>query len=151
MRELKVGDKSPEFVGKDENGNDISLSNFKNTKLILFIYPKDNTPGCTKEACNLRDNYKLLMDKGFSIVGVSADSSDKHTKFIAKFNLPFPLIADVDKQIINAFGCWGPKKFMGKEYDGIHRKTFLIENGTISKIFHKVKTNDHTNQILENL
>ena len=151
MRELKEGDKSPIFNGCDQNGNTISSESYSDKKLILFFYPKDNTPGCTKEACNLRDNYELLMGKGFSIVGVSADDQLKHQKFIDKFNLPFPLIADVDKTVINAFGCWGPKKFMGKEYDGIHRKTFIIESGVITKIFHKVKTNDHTNQILNEL
>tara|TARA_Y100001968_G_C19438640_1_gene761252 strand:+ start:551 stop:1006 length:456 start_codon:yes stop_codon:yes gene_type:complete len=151
MRELKEGDKSPIFNGCNQNGNIISSESYSDKKLILFFYPKDNTPGCTKEACNLRDNYELLMGKGFSIVGVSADDQLKHQKFIDKYSLPFPLIADVDKTVINAFGCWGPKKFMGKEYDGIHRKTFIIESGVITKIFHKVKTNDHTNQILNEL
>tara|TARA_B110000438_G_scaffold279544_1_gene304058 strand:+ start:274 stop:729 length:456 start_codon:yes stop_codon:yes gene_type:complete len=151
MSELKQGDKSPNFIGKDQNGEKIALSDYNNNKLILFFYPKDNTPGCTKEACNLRDNYKLLLDKGFSIIGISADDEMKHQKFIEKFNLPFPLIADVDKDIINSFGCWGLKKFMGKEYNGILRKTFIIENQIIVKIFHKVKTNDHTNQILDEM
>ena len=151
MRELNEGDKAPNFNGKDQNGNSISSEDFFDKKLILYFYPKDDTPGCTKEACNLRDNYELLMNKGFSIVGVSADNEAKHLKFINKYDLPFPLIADVDKEVINAFGCWGPKKFMGKEYDGIHRKTFVIDSGVITKIFHKVKTNDHTNQILNEI
>jgi peroxiredoxin Q/BCP len=151
MRELNEGDKSPVFSGFDQNGNEIVSENYSDKNLILFFYPKDNTPGCTKEACNLRDNYDLLLSKGFSIIGVSADDQIRHQKFIDKYSLPFPLIADIDKKVINAFGCWGPKKFMGKEYDGIHRKTFVIESGIITKIFHKVKTNDHTNQILNEL
>jgi len=151
MSELKQGDKSPNFSGNDQNGEKITLSDYSDKKLILFFYPKDNTPGCTKEACNLRDNYELLLDKGFSIIGVSADDEQRHKKFIDKFNLPFPLIADVDKEIITAFGCWGLKKFMGKEYDGIFRKTFIIDKGIIVKVFEKVKTNDHTNQILNEL
>ena len=151
MSELKQGDKSPNFSGNDQNGEKITLSDYSDKKLILFFYPKDNTPGCTKEACNLRDNYDLLLDNGFSIIGVSADDQQRHKKFIDKFNLPFPLIADVDKEIITAFGCWGLKKFMGKEYDGIFRKTFIIDKGIIVKVFEKVKTNDHTNQILNEL
>jgi thioredoxin-dependent peroxiredoxin len=151
MSELKQGDKSPNFSGNDQNGEKITFSDYSDKKLILFFYPKDNTPGCTKEACNLRDNYELLLDKGFSIIGVSADDEQRHKKFIDKFNLPFPLIADVDKEIITAFGCWGLKKFMGKEYDGIFRKTFIIDKGIIVKVFEKVKTNDHTNQILNEL
>ena len=151
MSELKQGDKSPNFSGNDQNGEKITLSEYIDKKLILFFYPKDNTPGCTKEACNLRDNYDLLLDNGFSIIGVSADDQQRHKKFIDKFNLPFPLIADVDKEIITAFGCWGLKKFMGKEYDGIFRKTFIIDKGIIVKVFEKVKTNDHTNQILNEL
>ena len=151
MSELKQGDKSPNFSGNDQNGEKITLSDYSDKKLILFFYPKDNTPGCTKEACNLRDNYELLLDKGFSIIGVSADDQQRHKKGIDKVNLPFPLIADVDKEIITAFGCWGLKKFMGKEYDGIFRKTFIIDKGIIVKVFEKVKTNDHTNQILNEL
>jgi thioredoxin-dependent peroxiredoxin len=151
MSELKQGDKSPNFSGNDQNGEKITFSDYSDKKLILFFYPKDNTPGCTKEACNLRDNYELLLDKGFSIIGVSADDEARHKKFIDKFNLPFPLIADVDKKIITAFGCWGLKKFMGKEYNGIFRKTFIIDKGVIIKVFEKVKTNDHTNQILNEL
>ena len=151
MSELKQGDKSPDFIGNDQNGKKIALSDYNDKKLILFFYPKDNTPGCTKEACNLRDNYDLLLEKGFSIIGISADDETKHQKFINKFNLPFPLIADVEKEIINSYGCWGLKKFMGKEYNGILRQTFIIENGNVVKIFHKVKTNDHTNQILDEM
>ena len=150
MTNLKVGDKAPDFVGLDQDGNKISLSDFKGQKLVLFFYPKDMTPGCTNEVCNLRDNYELLQDAGYQILGVSADSDIRHQKFIIKHNLPFSLIADVDKKIINDYGIWGPKKFMGREYDGIHRTTFVIdENGNIEKVFTKVKTKAHAEQILE--
>ncbi len=150
MTNLKVGDKSPDFTGLDQNGEEVSLANYKGKKLVLFFYPKDMTPGCTNEVCNLRDNYELLQEKGFEILGVSADSDVRHKKFIEKYDLPFPLIADVDKKIINDFGIWGPKKFMGKEYDGIHRTTFIIdENGVIANLFTKVKTKAHAEQILE--
>ena len=150
MTKLKEGDKAPDFKAKDQNGNSISLSDFKGKKTVLYFYPKDNTPGCTAEACNLRDNYKKLQDEGFAIIGVSADSEKSHQKFTSKYELPFPLIPDTDKKIINAYGVWGPKKFMGREYEGINRKTFVInEEGRIEKLFEKVKTKDHTNQILE--
>jgi thioredoxin-dependent peroxiredoxin len=150
MMHLKEGDKAPVFSGKDQNGNLISLNDFKGKKVVLFFYPKDNTPGCTAEACNLRDNYAELTKQGYEVIGVSADSEKSHEKFISKFNLPFPLIADTDKKIINDFGVWGPKKFMGREYDGIHRTTFVIdEKGIIERIINKVKTKDHTAQILE--
>ncbi len=152
MTHLNVGDSAPEFTGKDQNGKALSLSDYKGKKLIVFFYPKDNTPGCTAEACNLRDNYELLQSKGFELLGVSADSEKKHQNFIEKHSLPFPLIADTEKEVINAFGVWGPKKFMGKEFDGIHRTTFLIdEDGKVSHIFKKVKTKTHTEQILEEL
>ena len=151
MSELKEGDKAPHFKGVDQNGDSISLDDFKGKKLILYFYPKDDTPGCTKEACNLRDNYNELKNTGFEVVGVSADTSSKHVKFIEKYDLPFSLIADTDKKVINAFGCWGPKKFMGREYEGILRKTFVIENDTILKAFEKVKTTAHFEQIMEAL
>lgn len=119
-------------------------------KLILFFYPKDNTPGCTAEACNLRDNYQYLLDKGFKIIGVSADNADSHQNFTSKFDLPFPLIPDVEKKIILDYGVWGEKKFMGKTYDGIHRVTFVIdEKSNIEKIFTKVETKNHSTQILK--
>jgi len=150
MAELKVGDKAPDFSGIDQNGNTLSLSQFKAKKLVLYFYPKDNTPGCTTEACNLRDNYKDLLNKGYAIVGVSADNAASHLKFIAKFDLPFPLIADVDKHIIKSYQVWGEKKMYGKSYEGIFRKTFVIsENGIIEKIIEKVKISDHTRQIFE--
>ena len=130
---LKEGDKAPNFKGIDQNNEPIELSNFSKKKLILYFYPKDDTPWCTKEASNLRDN------------------SAKHTKFIAKYNLPFSLLADTEKEVIKSYNCWGLKKFMGREYEGILRKTFVIENNTIIKIFEKVKTTDHFNQIIEAL
>tara|TARA_B110000014_G_C19965633_1_gene499817 strand:- start:336 stop:803 length:468 start_codon:yes stop_codon:yes gene_type:complete len=149
MSELVEGNDAPNFEGKDQNGNTIKLLDFKGKKLVLFFYPKDNTPGCTMEACNLRDNYELLIEKGYAIIGVSADSETRHQNFINKYELPFPLIADTEKEILQAFGCWGPKKFMGRSYIGIHRKTFIIENNKIVKVFEKVKTKAHTEQILE--
>ena len=150
MINLNVGDKAPDFVALNEFGQSISLSNFLGKKVILYFYPKDMTPGCTAESCNLGENYKLLQEKGFIVLGVSPDSSKSHQKFIDKYNLPFSLIADEDKAVIKAFGVWGPKKFMGKEYDGVHRTTFVIDEvGVIEKVFSKVKTKDHTNQILE--
>ena len=151
MSELIEGCVAPEFIGKDQNGLDIRLEDYKDRTLILYFYPKDNTPGCTVEACNLRDNYTSLLNKGFSIIGVSADSEEKHQKFINKYSLPFPLIADPDKEIIKAYNCWGNKKFMGRSYDGIFRKTFVIKEGKIIKIFDKVKTKEHTHQILDAL
>lgn len=151
MSEIKEGSVAPNFKGVDQNGNNIELSDYANKKLILYFYPKDDTPGCTKEACNLRDNYEELKSNDFDVIGVSADTSAKHLKFIAKYDLPFSLIADTEKEIIKAFDCWGLKKFMGREYDGIFRKTFVIENNKIVKIFEKVKTTDHYQQIIDAL
>jgi len=151
MKSLKEGDSAPDFSGIDQNGKQIKLSDFSDKKLILYFYPKDDTPGCTKEACNLRDNYQELKNNDFEVIGVSADNSAKHLKFIDKYELPFSLIADTDKTVINAYQCWGLKKFMGREYDGILRKTFVIENNTIVKLFEKVKTADHFQQIMEAL
>ncbi|MDB0020646.1 thioredoxin-dependent thiol peroxidase [bacterium] len=151
MNSLKEGDSAPDFSGTDQNGDQIKLSDFSGKKLILYFYPKDDTPGCTKEACNLRDNYQELKNNDFEVIGVSADNSAKHLKFIDKYELPFSLIADIEKTIINAYQCWGLKKFMGREYDGILRKTFIIENNKIVKLFEKVKTADHFQQIMEAL
>lgn len=150
MTSLKIGDKAPSINAKDQNGNIIKTEDFAGSKLILFFYPKDNTPGCTAEACNLRDNYQHLLDKGFKIIGVSADNETSHQNFATKFDLPFPLIPDVEKKIILDYDVWGEKKFMGKTYDGIHRVTFIIdENSNIEKIFTKVETKNHSTQILK--
>ena len=150
MNTLKVGDKVPSFTAKDQDGNTISLADYSGKKLIVFFYPKANTPGCTAEACNLRDNYKELQSKGYELLGVSADSEAKQAKFKEKYDFPFPLLADEDHTILNTFGVWGPKKFMGREYDGIHRMTFVIDgDATISRVIDKVKTKDHAAQILE--
>ncbi|MDD2278044.1 MAG: thioredoxin-dependent thiol peroxidase, partial [Bacteroidales bacterium] len=135
--------------GEDQNGNNISLENLKGVKTVLYFYPKDNTPGCTAQACDLRDNYDMLLSKGYKVIGISADTQQSHQKFIEKYNLPFPLIADTDKQIIKQYGVWGPKKFMGKTYDGINRTTFIIdEKGNIEEVIEKVKTKEHTKQIV---
>ncbi|MFO7873357.1 MAG: thioredoxin-dependent thiol peroxidase [Bacteroidales bacterium] len=150
MTHLKTGDKAPEFSGKDQDGNPVSLSDFKGHKLVLYFYPKDNTPGCTTQACNLRDNYDLLLKQGYKVLGVSADSEKSHQKFIEKNNLPFPLIADTEKEILQSYGVWGEKKMMGKTFMGTNRTTFIIdEEGIIEDIITKVKTKDHTAQIVE--
>ena len=149
MTTLKAGDKAPDFSAADQSGNMHKLSDYKGKKLIVFFYPAANTPGCTVEACNLRDNYSDLKQKGYELLGVSADTQKKQSNFMAKYDLPFPLLADEKHEVINAFGVWGPKKFMGREFDGIHRTTFVIdENGIISKIIDKVKTKDHAAQII---
>ena len=149
MTTLKKNDKAPVFSGKDQDGNIISNETLAGKKYVLYFYPKDMTPGCTDQACNLRDNYTQLGQEGIQIIGVSMDSETSHQKFIAKHTLPFPLIADTDKSVINAFGVWGPKKFMGKEYDGIHRTTFLVnEESIIVEVISKAKTKDHAKEIL---
>jgi peroxiredoxin Q/BCP len=146
---LKIGDKVPDFSAKDQDGNTINLSDYKGKKLVVFFYPKASTPGCTAEACNLRDNYKELQDQGFELLGVSADSEKRQSNFRNKYEFPFPLLADEDHTVINTFGVWGPKKFMGKEYDGIHRTTFIIDgDGVVENVISKVKTKDHAAQIL---
>lgn len=150
MKTLKQGDQVPNFSAKDEQGQLVSLEDFKGKKLIVFFYPKANTPGCTAEACNLRDHYRVLQEQGYELLGVSADTSKQQLKFKDKYEFPFRLLADEDKAVINAFGVWGPKKFMGKTYDGIHRTTFIIdEQGIVERIIDKVKTKDHAAQILE--
>ncbi len=150
MTTIKKGDTAPSFESKDEKGNVIKLTDYAGKKLVLFFYPKASTPGCTAEACNLRDNYEAFIAKGYAILGVSADSAKRQQNWINKHELPFPLLVDEEKEVINAFGVWGPKKFMGKEYDGIHRTTFIIdEKGIIEDVILKVKTKDHTNQILQ--
>tara|TARA_Y100000385_G_scaffold289593_1_gene359554 strand:+ start:1025 stop:1477 length:453 start_codon:yes stop_codon:yes gene_type:complete len=150
MTSLKVGDTAPNFQSLDEAGNSLSLADFKGKKLVLFFYPKASTPGCTIEACNLSDNYNRFKALGYDVLGVSADSAKKQNNFKEKYGFPYPLLADEDKSVIKAFGVWGPKKFMGKIYDGIHRTTFVInESGIIEDIILKVKTKDHTSQILK--
>ena len=151
MTHLKVGDKAPNFSALDEQGNTISLSDYKGKKLVVFFYPKASTPGCTAEACNLNENYDRFKAKGYEILGVSADSAKRQSNFKTKYDFQYPLLADEDKSVIEAFGVWGPKKFMGKEYDGIHRTTFVIdEKGAIENVIAKVKTKAHAEQILEN-
>jgi len=150
MNTLKTGDKVPEFTATDQDGNTVSLSDFRGKKLVVFFYPRANTPGCTAEACNLRDHYSELQEAGYALLGVSADSQKKQANFRNKFDFPFPLLADEDRVVIETFGVWGPKKFMGREFDGIHRKTFLIdEDGVVQRVIDKVKTKDHAAQILE--
>lgn len=150
MTHLKVGDKAPDFTALDQDGNSISLSDYKGKKLVVFFYPKASTPGCTAEACNLSDNYARFESNGYAILGVSADSQKRQANFKNKYDFPYPLLADEDKAVIEAFGVWGPKKFMGKEYDGIHRTTFVIdENGTLLDVITKVKTKAHADQILD--
>lgn len=150
MKTLKKGDAVPSFTAKDEQGNTVSLSDYKGKKLIVFFYPRANTPGCTAEACNLRDHYKELKDQGYELLGVSADSPKKQQNFKEKYDFPFPLLADEERTVIEAFGVWGPKKFMGREFDGIHRKTFLVdEKGKVAHVIDKVKTKDHAAQLLE--
>lgn len=152
MTHLNEGDKAPKFNGINEHGEKISLADYKGKKLILFFYPKDNTPGCTAEACNLRDNYTDLKKAGYELLGVSPDSAKKHQNFINKFEFPFHLLADTEKATIEAFGVWGPKQFMGKKFDGVHRTTFVIdEKGKVEKIIKKVKTKDHAAQIMEEM
>lgn len=150
MKHLKVGDQAPEFVSKDEEGKEVKLSDYKGEKVVIYFYPKDNTPGCTMQACNIRDNYSAIQDKGIRIFGVSADTEKKHQNFIAKYDLPFPLLADTEREMIEQYGVWGEKKFMGRTFDGIHRTTFVLdENHTIKGIIEKPKTKDHTREILE--
>lgn len=149
MSEIIEGAIAPQFSGVDQNGKTISLANYKGKKVVLYFYPKDNTPGCTVEACNLRDHDKLFQKSGYQIIGVSADSVASHIKFATRFGLPFPLIADTEKEICNLYGVWGEKKFLGKTFNGIKRTTFVIdENGIIEKIIDKVNTSAHTSQIL---
>ena len=149
MNTLKVGDKVPEFSSKDQDGNIINLSDYANKKLIVFFYPRANTPTCTTEACNIRDHYKELSDAGYEILGVSEDSQKKQANFRNKFDFQYPLLADEDHNVIDAFGVWGPKKFMGREFDGIHRVTFVVNKGVVEKVIDKVKAKEHAAQILE--
>ena len=146
---VNVGDKAPDFTGKDQDGKTIDLKSLRGKKVVLYFYPKDDTPGCTMESCNLRDNYSGLKRKGYEVIGVSADDEKKHKKFIAKYDLPFTLLADTEKEIIKAYDVWGEKKFMGRTFDGIIRTTFIIdEKGKIERIIRDVDNENHTAQIL---
>ena len=150
MEEFKEGMKAPDFEGTDQDGRLVKLSDFKGKKLVLYFYPKDNTPGCTDEACNLRDNYNSLLKKGFAVVGISLDSEKSHKGFAGKYALPFPLIADTSKKILNDYGVWGEKKMYGRTFPGVIRTTFIVdEKGIIEKIITKVDTGGHTRQIFE--
>lgn len=150
MNKLKIGDKAPSIISIDQNGDKITLDQFKGKKVVLYFYPKDMTPGCTAQSCNLRDNYADLKENGYEVLGCSIDGTDSHKKFINKYDLPFSLISDEDKKVVNDYGVWGLKKFMGREYEGIHRITFLIDSdGIIEDIITKVKTKEHTRQILK--
>jgi peroxiredoxin Q/BCP len=149
---IKVGDKAPEILGKDENGKEIRLSDYQGQKIVLYFYPKDNTSGCTAEACNLRDNYSEFRKKGYAIIGVSIDDERSHKKFIEKNNLPFPLIADTDKSLVQQFGVWGEKKLYGRAYMGTLRTTFIInEKGIVERIISpkEIKVKEHSEQILD--
>lgn len=152
MSTLKKGSKAPDFEAHDQNNNPVSLKQFSGKKVILYFYPKDNTPGCTAEACNLRDNYYTLTSQGFVVLGVSTDPVSSHKKFAEKYELPFTLISDPDKKIVKAYGVWGEKKMYGKTYEGVKRTTFVIgEDGTIELVLDKVDTKDHARQVLEAL
>jgi thioredoxin-dependent peroxiredoxin len=149
MTHLKEGDKAPVFKGIDQHGNTVSLTDFKGKKVVLYFYPKDMTPGCTNQACNLRDNYSTLLKQGYAVVGVSMDSVKRHEKFAEKYSLPFPLLADENKEILLQYGVFGEKQFMGRTFDGIHRTTFIIdEKGVIEKIIKKPNTKNHAEEIL---
>jgi peroxiredoxin Q/BCP len=150
MATLQKGDKAPNFTAQDQDGNTHTLADYKGKKLVVFFYPKANTPGCTAEACDLRDNFDRFQANNYALLGVSADNAKAQSNFKNKFEFPFPLLADEDKSVIEAFGVWGPKKFMGREYDGINRTTFIIdENGVIDEIITNVKTKEHAAQILK--
>lgn len=150
MARPKEGDKAPDFTAKDQNGKTVSLSDFKGKKIILYFYPKDDTPGCTAEACSFRDNYQFMLTKGFAVIGVSTDDEKSHKKFETKFNLPFPLIADPDKHIVEAYGVWVEKNMYGKKYMGTARITFLIDaNGIITKVIEKVDTQNSSQQVID--
>jgi peroxiredoxin Q/BCP len=149
MTTLKEGDKAPAFTAKDQNGKEVSLSDFLGKKVILYFYPKDNTPGCTAEACSFRDNYQSMLTKGFEVIGVSTDNEKSHKKFEKKFSLPFTLIADTDKHIVEAYGVWGEKMMFGKKYMGTIRTTFIIDaNGVISHVINKVDTENSSQQVM---
>jgi thioredoxin-dependent peroxiredoxin len=150
MSQLKAGEKAPEFTANDQNGKPVSLADFKGKTVILYFYPKDDTPTCTVEACDFRDNYQSLLGKGYQVIGVSADDEKSHKKFEKKFNLPFPLIADTDMKIVNAYGVWGDKVLFGREYQGILRKTFIIDaEGKVAHVIDKVTSATASQQVLD--
>jgi peroxiredoxin Q/BCP len=150
MAILKEGDKAPDFTAKDQNGKTVSLADYKGKNVILYFYPKDDTPGCTAESCNFRDNYQSLLSKGFEVIGVSTDDEKSHKKFETKYSLPFTLIADNEKQIVEAYGVWVEKNMYGKQYMGTARTTFIIDsNGIISHLINKVDTKDSSQQVLD--
>ena len=150
MTELKEGDKAPDFIANDQNGNRVSLNDYAGKDVILYFYPKDDTPGCTAEACNFRDNYKSLLSKGFAVIGVSTDDEKSHKKFIGKYQLPFTLISDTGKKIVETYGVWVEKNMYGRKYMGTARKTFIIDkNGTIKKIINKVDSQNSSQQVLD--
>lgn len=152
MAHLKKGDIAPEFAGLNQNGEEISLADYRGKKVILYFYPKDNTPGCTAESCNLNDNYQMWLNKGFDVIGISPDSVASHKKFVDKFSFGFNLVADTETKILQDYGVWGEKSMYGRKYMGVLRTTFLInEEGVIEEIFEKVETKDHTNQILSTI
>lgn len=149
-KQLQRGDDAPALVGMDQDGTSVSMQDYAGRKLVLYFYPKDDTPGCTAEACSLRDGHDRLRNAGYEVLGVSPDKVEKHRKFIAKYDLPFRLLADTDATVAKAYGAWGRKKFMGREYDGILRSTFLIdEQGVIQEVIRDVRTKDHAVQVLE--
>jgi peroxiredoxin Q/BCP len=152
MPELKEGDPAPAIEALDQNGEMITLKEYRGKKIVLYFYPKDNTPGCTAESCDLRDNYSQFLEKGFEVIGVSADSEKSHQNFIAKYSLPFRLISDVDKKVLQDYDAWGEKKLYGKTYMGVLRKTYIIdEKGYVEKIIEKVNTKEHSKQIFSEL
>ncbi|HTL10747.1 MAG TPA: thioredoxin-dependent thiol peroxidase [Chitinophagaceae bacterium] len=152
MITLKEGDKAPSFSGTDQNGNKVALADFKGKKLVLYFYPEDDTPTCTVQACNLRDNYALLKKEGFEVLGVSPDAPEKHKKFETKYQLPFTLLADPAHKVIDKYGVWGQKKLYGREYMGIHRTTFVIdEKGIIQKVFLRPRNKQHAEEIIQSM
>ncbi|MGB4774477.1 MAG: thioredoxin-dependent thiol peroxidase [Daejeonella sp.] len=152
MTELKEGDKAPAFTANDQHGKPVSLSNYTGKTVILYFYPKDDTPGCTAEACSFRDNYQSLLKEGFEVIGVSTDDEKSHQKFVTKYQLPFTLIADTDKKIVDAYGVWVEKNMYGKKYMGTARKTFVIgADGMIKKVFDKVDTKNSSQQVMDAL
>lgn len=152
MNELKIASKAPDFKGFNQNGKELKLADFKGENLILYFYPKNFTPGCTAEACDLRDNFDMWLNKGYKVIGISPDSQESHKKFIEKYNLPFDLISDTEKEILIAYNAWGEKSMYGRKYMGVLRKTYIINSqGIIENIFEKVKTKEHSNQILKEI